>query len=210
MWLWHPKFGCVRGLLCHLSLLCDSCGSHLASGPIKTKYQQHLEKLPLLMHFECMFGFIAYSWIHKYITCNNEWRHTLRHRLIPRWRIQKVKILPELNLLKQLDVFPGWLCIAPSASILGNCCHLQVQQILRRKCVKPCVLCRGWKWRQATPMKNDGSFKRQLSYFKQATLTTMCCLTLAFPSLCFLLFIFLLPSVSISGVARKDLWDWGK
>lgn len=89
--------------------------------------------------------------------------------------------------------FAGWLCSAASPYSLGNCCHLHVQQILRRKCVKPRVLCRGWKWRQATPMKNDGSFKRQLSYFKQATLTTMCCLTLPFPPSVFFCSSFFFP-----------------
>lgn len=54
-------------------------------------------------------------------------------------------------------------------------------------------------------MKNDGSFKRQLSYIKQETLTTMCFLTLPFSPLCFLLFFFLFPSISISGMVRKDL-----
>lgn len=101
--------------------------------------------------------------------------------------------------------FWGWLCAAPVSSGLGNCCHLQVPQILRRKCVKPRVPCRGWKWRQATHMKNDGSFKRQLSHFQPATLTTMRRLTV-FPSV-FLLFSSFLPASIYLRLVRKDLWE---
>lgn len=150
----------------------------------------------------------------KDVICNNQrqkWTPTLQSG-VRSWLFQKEEVRPpQLNSLKPLTFFPGWLCSAPSPCSRGNCCHLQVQQILRRKCVKPRVLCRGWKWRQATPMKNDGSFKRQLSYLKQATLTTMCCLTLPFtPSVFFCSSLSFPLCISISGMAREDLWDWGK
>lgn len=54
-------------------------------------------------------------------------------------------------------------------------------------------------------MKNDGPFKRQLSYFKEETLGTMRSLTLPSPPSVFLLDASLLRSVSIPGVAQKDL-----